>query len=244
MLIDVYDAQRALNQRTVGFDVCCIEDEDTRLTWFRNYLTAWDQELKELLESLDRNAVFGGGLADGFVLDVKNVQVEVVDMLHFLMSLFQVIGEPEIRTERVDGQPGSFDAFLARLAAEHEDLYGLGILSAGDDESMNRLLVLHGLHAAVETGQVLDRVQWKWWAKQGSRWDEALDDLYAKLFPRWCHLVLASGMDGAGVRGLYMKKNRLNFERQEGGYKEGTYRKTDESGLEDNVKLFEKGQSK
>ncbi len=239
MLDDIYDAQRALNHRTVGFDVCSIEDEDTRLTWFRNYLTAWDQELKELLESLDRNAVFRGGLADGFVLDVKNVQVEVVDMLHFLVSLFQVIGEPGIRSERVDGSPRDFDEYLARLASEHEAFYGLGILSGNDEAAMNRLLVLHGLHAAVETGQVLDRVQWKWWARQGSRWDEALDDLYGKLLPRWCHLVLASGMDGAGVRDLYMKKNKLNFERQEGGYREGTYSKTDESGREDNVKLFE-----
>jgi hypothetical protein len=243
MLADIYDAQRALNHRTVGFDVCTIEDEDTRLAWFRNYLTAWDQELKELLESLDRNAVFRGGLTDGFVLDVQNVQIEVVDMLHFLVSLFQVIGEPGIRGERVDGSPESFDAYLARLASDHEAFYGLGILSGNDDETMNRLLVLHGLHAAVETGQVLDTVQWKWWARQGSRWDEALDALYARLFPRWCHLVLASGMDGGGVRDLYMKKNKLNFERQEGGYKEGTYRKTDESGREDNVKLFDKKES-
>lgn len=239
MLDDVYDAQRRLNRRTVGFDVCSIEDEPTRLAWFRNYLTAWDQELKELLESLDRGAVFRGELEQGFELDVKNVQVEVVDMLHFLMSLFQVIGEPSISARRVPGSPDGFDSYLEILAGDHEAACGMQI-DAGSDESMNRLLLLHGVHAVVETGILLDKVQWKWWARQGNRWDEALDHLYARLFPRWCHLVLASGMSGDVVRGLYMKKNRLNFERQEGGYRDGTYEKIDSAGREDNVKLFEK----
>ncbi len=240
MLAEIYQAQRRLNERTVGFDVLSITDEAKRLEWFRNYLTAWDQELKELIESLDLDAVVRGRLTDGFMLDVRNVRVEVVDMLHFLMSMFQVIGEPEIRESFLPGIPGDFPGFLASLRDDHERRCGMPIPWDSDQEVMNRLLTLHGLHAVVETGRILDRVQWKWWARQVSRWDEVRLDLYRVLFPRWCFLVLSTGMDDAGVVDLYMRKNKLNFERQDGGYKDGSYRKKDEEGREDNEKLFER----
>ncbi len=240
MLSDIYSAQRSLNHRTVGFDVCSIEDEDTRLVWFRNYLTAWDQELKELLESLDRDAISRGAPSVGFELDVKNARVEVVDMLHFLVSMFQVIGEPGIVDGRVPGAPVGFEAFLEALAREHGSLHGEEIPADPDMATMNRLLLLHGVHAAVETGRVLDKVRWKWWARQENRWGDVREALYGSLFPRWCLLVLSTGMDAPAVSDLYMKKNRLNLERQEQGYREGTYVKVDAQGREDNVKLFEK----
>lgn len=241
MLSDIYAAQRSLNHRTVGFDVCTIEDEDTRLTWFRNYLTAFDQELKELMESLDRDAVVRGRPADGFVLDVNNAKVEVVDMLHFLVSLFQVVGEPGIVDGKVPGAPVSFSTYLQALARDHELALGVAVTTGdGDTAAMNQILLLHSTHAAVETGRLLDTVRWKWWARQTSRWDDARAVLYGELFPRWCLLVLGSGMDAAQVEDLYMKKNKLNFTRQDEGYREGTYAKVDSRGREDNVKLFEK----
>jgi hypothetical protein len=240
MLDDVFAAQRQLNHRTVGIDVCSIDDEMERLRWFRNYLTAWDQELKELLESLDLNGAFTGLFAEGFKLDEQNIRIEVVDMLHFLVSMFQVIGETSIDGRKVPGSPADFGEHLARLVGTHEDGYGMPMALKPAAGAMNRLLALHGLHAAVETGQLLDKVQWKWWAHQGNRWQEARDHLYTRMLPRWSLLVLSSGMGAAEVTDLYMKKNKLNFERQEGGYKEGTYVKRDASGREDNAKLFEK----
>lgn len=236
MLSDIYAAQRSLNHRTVGFDVCSIEDGQTRLKWFRNYLTAWDQELKELLESLDADAVLTGRPSDGFTLDVQNVQVEVVDMLHFLISMFQVIGEPGLVDGRIPGAPVDFSSYLSTLATEHAVPSGPSLEAA----AMNQHLIMHGVRATVETGTLLDTVRWKWWAKQDSDWEAAREVLYGKILPRWCLLVLASGMDAEVVQSLYMKKNQLNFQRQEGGYREGTYQKVDSRGREDNRKLFEK----
>jgi hypothetical protein len=167
------------------------------------------------------------------------VKVEIVDMLHFLVSLFQVMGEPAIRDSRVPGGEGGLGPCLERIARDHEASFGIALPAGPTPEQMNRLLVLHGVRAAVETGRVLDTVRWKWWARQANRWDEALEALYTRLLPGWCHLVIASGMDEREVVDLYMRKNRLNFERQEGGYREGTYRKQDGEGREDNLKLFE-----
>jgi hypothetical protein len=134
----------------------------------------------------------------------------------------------------------SFDAYLAQLADAHVRDHGMPIPADPDPETMNRLLILHGTHAAVETGRLLDTVQWKWWAGQEDRWERAAEVLYGELLPRWCLMVLCAGMDAASVTELYMKKNALNLERQQQGYKEGTYRKVDSRGREDNVKLFEK----
>jgi len=48
-----------------------------------------------------------------------------------------------------------------------------------------------------------------------------------------------SDMDADEMFEMYMKKNKLNHERVEGGYKEGTYEKFDSDGNEDNTKLFD-----
>ena len=234
MLQDVFDAQRALNEKTIGFDPCKIEDEETRLKWFRNYLTAWDQELKELLGTVDPSVVIK--LAEVRAPDQNNLKIEVVDMLHFLISMIQVLGYNKI-------QPPSFRSPIPR------DLKALFVREQVDNQIPNaehldpmmisRLVAYHGLKTVVMTGYVLDHVQWKWWAKQSNQWEIVYGCIYGDLFPLWVCLALSVGMDAEDVRELYMKKNKLNFARQEGGYKDGTYEKVDEAGSEDNEKLFE-----
>ena len=102
MLDEVYRMQRLFNNKVIGFDILAIEREEDRVKWFRNYLTAYDQELKELLESLDRDWILRGAPGQG-ALDRNNIKVEIVDMLHFLVSMFQVIGEKGLdpRTNRI-----------------------------------------------------------------------------------------------------------------------------------------------
>ena len=237
MLKEVYRMQRMFNNKVIGFDILAIEKEEDRIKWFRNYLTAYDQELKELLESLNIRWVAGRDKVEAGSLDIMNIKVEVVDMLHFLLSMFQVIGEKEVRSERLGHSPADLNAYFEALRSDFEKANGEE-LAGRTEEQINRMMVLVAHENLVFLGKLLDCIAWKWWAKQQVRWDEVKTLLYDRIFPQWCMMAIASGMSAEGTEELYFKKNRLNFERQQKGYKEGTYNKVDEDGREDNVKLF------
>ncbi|MFH1435370.1 MAG: dUTP diphosphatase [Pseudomonadota bacterium] len=237
MLKEVYHMQRMFNNKVIGFDILAIEKEEERIKWFRNYLTAYDQELKELLESLDIRRVAGCGKAQAGSLDLRNIKVEVVDMLHFLLSMFQVIGEKEVSSERLGGRPADLNAYFDALRSDFMKANGEE-LAGRSEEQINRMMVLVAHENLVSLGKLLDCIAWKWWARQQVKWDEVKSLLYDKIFPQWCMMAIASGMSADDTEELYFKKNRLNFERQQKGYKEGTYNKVDEEGREDNVKLF------
>lgn len=237
MLKEVYHMQRMFNNKVIGFDILAIEKEEDRIKWFRNYLTAYDQELKELLESLKIRWVAGCEEPEAGSLDIKNIKVEVVDMLHFLLSMFQVIGEKEVCSDRLGGSPADLGAFFDALGSDFKKANGEE-LAGRSEQQVNRMMVLVAHENLVCLGKLLDCIAWKWWAKQQVKWDEVKSLLYDKIFPQWCMMAIASGMSAAETEELYFKKNRLNFERQQKGYKEGTYDKVDEEGKEDNVKLF------
>jgi len=242
MLNDVYRMQRLFNNQVIGFDILAIEKEEDRIRWMRNYLTAYDQELKELLESLDLRCAMEVRRAAG-ALDIRNIKVEIIDMLHFLVSMFQVIGEKEIDAGSLADRPTELQACFDGLKQAFEREHGRP-LDAGTDGEQNGALVFVAGRNLVSLGSLLDCLAWKWWARQSVAWDRVRGILYGEIFPQWCMLAVASGMSAAEAGDLYIRKNRLNFERQEKGYKEGTYRKVDEEGREDNEKLFEEAAAK
>lgn len=71
-----------------------------------------------------------------------------------------------------------------------------------------------------ELAELTDSVPWKWWAKyqefdlQNAR-VEVVD-----LFHFIISLGQVLGMDAADIHNLYMQKNKVNFERQDSGYRE------------------------
>jgi hypothetical protein len=237
MLKDVYRMQRMFNNQVIGFDILRIEREEDRIRWLRNYLTAYDQELKELLESLDIRAVLREPREGGKAPDVQNIKVEIVDMLHFLISMFQVVGEKEVEENGLKGRPAGIEDYFSGLRSDFEAACGEPLAPSSDAE-LNRRLIFIACLDLKSLGALLDCTAWKWWAKQQVRWDEVRRLLYEEIFPHWCEMAMASGMDAAEAQELYFKKNRLNFERQEKGYKDGTYEKVDGEGMEDNKKLF------
>jgi len=236
MLDEVYRMQRLFNNKVIGFDILAIEKEEDRVKWFRNYLTAYDQELKELLESLDRDWIIRGEPGDR-ALDRNNIKVEIVDMLHFLISMFQVIGEKGIDPSSFAGRSIDFAGYFEGLRSAFEKEHGLK-LQESSDRAVNASLLFLSCQNLVALGGLLDCLAWKWWAGQMIDWHKVRRILYESIFPQWCLLAMASGMSAPETEDLYFRKNRLNFERQEKGYKEGTYRKVDEQGREDNEKLF------
>ncbi len=252
MFEEVYRLQRELNNRVLGFDIMQITSEEEKLKWFRNYLTAYDQELKELVGSMDLTLLWGdsflrnarkqegklvGDTAVNVMVDIQNVRIEIVDMLHFLVSMFQVIGEKNLTPPGSEGRSNDVERYFSTLRESFEARYGRTLMAATDSERIVRIVFIACLDF-ISLGALLDCTAWKWWAKQELNWSEAKRILYDEIFPHWCLLVMAAGMDAVGVQDLYCKKNRLNFERQEKGYKTGIYEKTGRNGVEDNKKLF------
>ena len=81
----LFEMQGSLNRR-IGVDTGAMTDEE-RVTWVLNYCRALSQEIAELTDSVPWK-----WWAKYQQFDKQNCRVEVVDMLHFLISLAQVLG--------------------------------------------------------------------------------------------------------------------------------------------------------
>jgi dimeric dUTPase (all-alpha-NTP-PPase superfamily) len=85
MLEEIFECQKALNKR-IGVDTDALGEEQ-QVHWLLNYSRALSQETAEMIDSVPWK-----WWAKYQKYDRPNVQVEIVDMLHFLVSLAQVAG--------------------------------------------------------------------------------------------------------------------------------------------------------
>ena len=85
-----------------------------------------------------------------------------------------------------------------------------------------------------ESAEAIDSLNWKWWKKDKDDWDNVKIELVDMLH-FWVSMCTIAGMDAQDVFDLYQKKHQLNVKRQDEGYKDGSYQKYDENGVEDNV---------
>ena len=83
-----------------------------------------------------------------------------------------------------------------------------------------------------ESAEAIDSLNWKWWKKDDDDWDNVKVELVDMLH-FWVSMCTIAGMNAKEVFELYAKKNKLNFKRQDEGYKEGSYDKY-KNGVEDN----------
>ena len=86
---EIFRLQWELNIQTLanaGKDFeSTIHDPEQRLIWIENYRKALSAELAELIREVR-----------DYGIGTRNGKVEIVDMLHFLVSLSQIVGvEPE-----------------------------------------------------------------------------------------------------------------------------------------------------
>ncbi len=84
-LDEIFTLQKQLNQR-IGVDTDALDEAGQR-EWVLNYTRAMSQELAELVDSVPWK-----WWAKYQTFDLQNARVEVVDLLHFLVSLAQVLG--------------------------------------------------------------------------------------------------------------------------------------------------------
>ena len=83
-LEEIFRLQEQLNKR-IGVDTASMTDEQ-RQQWVLNYCRAMTQEVAELTDSVPWK-----WWAKYQTFDKQNARVEVVDLLHFLVSLAQVL---------------------------------------------------------------------------------------------------------------------------------------------------------
>ena len=84
-LDEIFRLQQALNLR-IGVDTAQMTDEQ-RQQWVLNYCRAMSQEIAELTDSVPWK-----WWAKYQKFDKQNARVEVMDLLHFLISLAQILG--------------------------------------------------------------------------------------------------------------------------------------------------------
>jgi dimeric dUTPase (all-alpha-NTP-PPase superfamily) len=70
-----------------------------------------------------------------------------------------------------------------------------------------------------ETAELIDSVPWKWWAKYQTYDKQNARIEVVDLFHFLISLAQVVGLSAQDVHDLYMKKNKLNFQRQDSGYK-------------------------
>ncbi|MFH0953086.1 MAG: dUTPase [Verrucomicrobiota bacterium] len=85
MLEHIFDMQAQLNRR-IGVDTTSLP-EDQQKVWLLNYCRAMTQEIAELTDSVPWK-----WWAKYQKYDRQNARVEIVDVLHFLVSAAQVVG--------------------------------------------------------------------------------------------------------------------------------------------------------
>lgn len=69
-----------------------------------------------------------------------------------------------------------------------------------------------------ETAELIDSVPWKWWAKYQTYDKQNARIEVVDLFHFLISLAQVVGLSARDVHDLYMKKNKLNFQRQDSGY--------------------------
>jgi dimeric dUTPase (all-alpha-NTP-PPase superfamily) len=182
----------ALTLRNIGLDYeHTIRHPDEKLIWIENYRKALSAELAELIREVDEHGI-----------GTQNGKVEIVDMLHFLVSLSHLVG---VEPHQVPGASGvtTGDTFCAC--------------------ALRTFLALDDLQSSLK---------WKWWAKGGGfRPDKAMDAVQElwHCFAEYCRLF---GLDPQTLKKIYLAKNQVNFMRQNQHYNEDTKTEEDNQALE------------
>ncbi len=192
---DIFDLQRRLNGytlRNIGIDYeQVIKDPEQVPTWVENYRKALSAELAELVREVES---FGFG--------TKNGKIEVVDMLHFLVSLSHIVG---VEAEEA-----------ARLAEVRRE-------SSLQTCTVRTFLALDSLQ---------NSLKWKWWAKGGGYKEDKAREAVVELWRCFGEACGLQSMEFRTVKDIYIAKNRVNFERQDRHYNEDTKTEHDNEALE------------
>lgn len=192
---EIFERQRRLNVFTlkrIGIDYeATIRHPEQSLIWIENYRKALSAELAELVREVAEHG-----------LETKNGKVEMVDMLHFLVSLSQMVGlEPEqvpLSAPSTRGDPFSSCA----------------------------------LHLFLALDDLQNSLKWKWWAKGGGFKPDRARAAVLALWQHFAECCALFDLDFRSLKKIYIAKNQVNFLRQNHHYNEDTKTEDDNQFLE------------
>jgi dimeric dUTPase (all-alpha-NTP-PPase superfamily) len=213
---EIFELQRQLNTFTlkkIGMDYePAINHPSNKPIWIENYRKALSAELAELIREVEEHG-FG----------TQNGKVEIVDMLHFLVSLSHMVGvgPREIDFEfvfstfrRSNPSISQSDDLIARPAEELAALTDGGAFAA------------FALKCFLALDDLQNSLKWKWWAKGGGFKPEKARQAVLTLWQHFVEACALFGLDFPTLKSTYLAKNRVNFLRQDQQYNEDT--KTEE----------------
>jgi dimeric dUTPase (all-alpha-NTP-PPase superfamily) len=97
----------------------------------------------------------------------------------------------------------------------------IGVRTAGmTDEEKTRWILNYCRAMTQEIAELTDSVPWKWWAKYQKFDEQNARVEVVDLFHDLNSLAQTLGMSADDVFNAYVKKNEVNFKRQESGYTE------------------------
>lgn len=86
------------------------------------------------------------------------------------------------------------------------------------EEDQHKWILNYCRAMSQELAELVDSVPWKWWAKYQTYDKQNACIEVVDLFHFLISLAQALGMSSEDVYTIYMKKNEVNFQRQESGY--------------------------
>ncbi len=180
---ELFGLQYRLNLRTlrkIGLDFDAVTaDPEQRYVWIENYRKALSAELAELIREVQENGIGS-----------RNGRIEIVDMLHFLISLSQIV---QVRPADIP--------FPSK--------------TSGEDSFQ-----LCALRTFLALDELQNSLKWKWWATGGGFKEERATAALLELWDCCAAFCSLFGMDFETMKKTYIAKNRLNFQRQDGEYDE------------------------
>ncbi len=215
---DIFRLQWLFNEHVlgnIGLDYSAtIRDPQKIPIWIENYRIALSAELAELLREVKE---YGIGTHNG--------KIEIVDMLHFLVSLSHIVDiDP---TEAVNLSTPANCPFPENKG-EHSQPDDAHIPTpTGNGAAL--------CSTAIEFFLALDDLQnslkWKWWAKGGGYKADRARDAARSIWRSFGTICSAYGLDLDTIKKFYVAKNELNFKRQAQSYNEDTKDESDNLAL-------------
>ncbi len=97
----------------------------------------------------------------------------------------------------------------------------IGVVTEGMNEEEQRKWILNYIRAMQqELAELTDSVPWKWWAKYQEFDRQNARVEVVDLFHFLVSLAQVLGMSADDVHAAYLKKNKVNHDRQDSGYAE------------------------
>lgn len=192
---EIFDRQWQLNIHTlanIGKDFEeTMRDPEERLVWIENYRKALSAELAELIREVEE-----------YGIGTRNGKIEIIDMLHFLVSLSQIVGVGPEETP-------SFSA----------PAHGLEF----DRAAVQAFLALDELQ---------NSLKWKWWAKGGGFKPEKARGAVLAFWGVLAGMCGIFALRFPELKQIYIAKNQVNFQRQHRNYNEDTKTEADNLAIE------------